>query len=41
MKRMLAQWPEDGAEAEPAYMTVLHRGLHCGQFLRWLEGGNG
>ncbi len=41
MRRMLADWPADRADAGADYMTVLHRGLHCGQFLRWLEGGNG
>ncbi len=41
MKCMLDDWPKDAATASPAYMAVLHRGLHCGQFIRWLEGGNG
>lgn len=41
MKRMMEDWPADETRAGPAYMAVLHRGLHCGQFLRWLEGGNG
>jgi len=41
MKRMMEDWPENETKAGPAYMTVLHRGLHCGQFLRWLEGDNG
>ncbi len=41
MRRMLDDWPSDTAQAGPEYLSVLHRGLHYGQFLRWLEGGNG
>lgn len=40
MKAMVAAWPEDASAAGLDYLSVLHRGLHCGQFLRWIEGGN-
>lgn len=41
MKRLLADWPADGATATfHDYGAVLSRGLHFGQFLRWIEGGN-
>ena len=37
MKALLSQWPSD--HWHPEYLTVLHRGLHFGQFLLWAEGG--
>lgn len=40
MKALLARWPEDPSEAGIEYLSTLHRGLHYGQFLRWMEGGN-
>lgn len=41
MKRLAADWPADPAKAGFGdYGAVLYRGLHVGQFLRWLEGGN-
>ncbi|MET4698130.1 asparagine synthase (glutamine-hydrolyzing) [Constrictibacter sp. MBR-5] len=41
MKRLAADWPAHPAEAGAGeYGAVLYRGLHVGQFLRWLEGGN-
>lgn len=41
MKRLAADWPADPAEAGfGEYGAVLNRGLHVGQFLRWIEGGN-
>lgn len=40
MKALLAQWPEDSSEAGVEYLSTLHRGLHYGQFLRWMEGSN-
>lgn len=43
MRAVLAEWPED-ADADQArergLQTVLNRGLHCGAFIRWVEGGN-
>lgn len=41
MKRLAADWPQDLAGARFGdYGAVLHRGLHAGEFLRWIEGGN-
>ncbi|MFD2264704.1 asparagine synthase-related protein [Lacibacterium aquatile] len=40
LKELLDRWPADHAAAGPEYMAILHRGLHFGQFLRWIEGGN-
>ena len=42
MKRLIAaEWPTDAAKTGFGdYGAVLHRGLHYGQFLRWIEGGN-
>lgn len=37
MKKLLAAWPSDNAH--PEYLVVLHRGLHFGQFLLWVERG--
>lgn len=37
MKALLSQWPSD--PWHPEYLTVLHRGLHFGQFLLWAESG--
>lgn len=41
MKRLAANWPTDTATTGfGEYGAVLHRGLHFGLFLRWIEGGN-
>lgn len=41
MKQLVRSWPENAAEAhEAGYMVTLHRGLHIGEFLRWVEGAN-
>ncbi len=41
MKRLVADWPTDAATTSfDDYGAVLNRGLHIGQFLRWIEGGN-
>ncbi len=40
LRALMDAWPTSAADAPPAYMAVLHRGLHYAQFLRWLEGGN-
>lgn len=37
MKALLSKWPSD--HGHPEYLTVLHRGLHFGQFLLWAERG--
>ncbi|WP_168220434.1 asparagine synthetase B family protein [Azospirillum thermophilum] len=40
MKRLAADWPTDAAATGfGEYGAVLHRGLHVGRFLRWIEGG--
>lgn len=42
MRRLVADWPTDAASTSFSdYGAVLYRGLHFGQFLRWIEGGNG
>ncbi|WP_165644435.1 asparagine synthase C-terminal domain-containing protein, partial [Oharaeibacter diazotrophicus] len=43
MRRIVdAEWPTDAAGTGFGdYGGVLHRGLHYGLFLRWIEGGNG
>lgn len=34
-------WPTDASRTEFGdHAAILHRGLHYGQFLRWVEGGN-
>lgn len=41
MKRLAADWPTDISTATfTDYGNTLHRGLHIGRFIRWLEGGN-
>lgn len=41
MKRIAADWPTDATTATFSdYGATLHRGLHIGRFIRWLEGGN-
>lgn len=41
MKAIAADWPDDDGTADlNRYLGVLHRGLHYGQFLRWIEGAN-
>lgn len=41
MKRLAENWPEGlPASGFNEYGAVLHRGLHVGRFLRWIEGGN-
>lgn len=44
LKRLVARWPKDADEAERRrneYKVMLSRSLHVGQFIRWVEGGNG
>jgi asparagine synthase (glutamine-hydrolysing) len=44
LKRLVMQWPRNETLAEQRlddYKFVLTRGLHIGQFVRWVEGGNG
>lgn len=43
LKRLMADWPKDGQAAERRKFELhlaLDRGLHVGQFIRWVEGGN-
>lgn len=43
MKRILADWPKDAQEAEARSGEIRQafaRGIHVGQFIRWVEGGN-
>ena len=43
LKRLMADWPADEHAAEkraPEFRSALSRGLHVGQFIRWVEGGN-
>lgn len=41
MKRLAADWPTDAATTGFGdYGGVLHRGMHIGMYLRWIEGGN-
>lgn len=37
MRALLSNWPN--RPASPEYLTLLHRGLHFGAFLRWIETG--
>lgn len=44
LKRLIADWPADAAAAEARmleYRLGLDRAVHVGQFIRWVEGGNG
>jgi asparagine synthase (glutamine-hydrolysing) len=41
LKRLMVEWPKDEHEAQmrlPDYMLALARGVHVGQFVRWVEG---
>jgi asparagine synthase (glutamine-hydrolysing) len=43
LKKLIAQWPKDEQAAEaraPDYKLALVRGIHIGQFVRWVEGAN-
>ena len=43
MKRLLVEWPKDVTAAQSRkrdYKYALARGVHVGQFIRWVEGGN-
>ncbi len=43
MKRILDNWPQDAQAAEDRRQEIrvaFGRGLHVGQFIRWVEGGN-
>ena len=43
MKRILDDWPRDAQNAQarrPEVKLAFGRGLHVGQFIRWVEGGN-
>jgi asparagine synthase (glutamine-hydrolysing) len=43
MKRILEKWPKDAQSAEDRRQEVrvaFGRGLHVGQFIRWVEGSN-
>lgn len=44
LKRLVTEWPSDAREAqarELEYRLALDRAVHLGQFIRWVEGGNG
>ena len=44
LKRLYANWPKsvaDGEDRIQAYRLGLTRAVHVGQFIRWVEGGNG
>ncbi|HYD68964.1 asparagine synthase-related protein [Azospirillum sp.] len=44
LKRLLDSWPDDSGQIEgdgSQYRVMLLRALHTGQFLRWVDGGNG
>lgn len=44
MKSLIESWPKDADEAEnrrEEYHLALDRAVHAGQFIRWVEGGNG
>jgi len=44
LKRLYAKWPTsvaDGEDRIQAYRLGLTRAVHVGQFIRWVEGGNG
>jgi asparagine synthase (glutamine-hydrolysing) len=41
LKRLMVEWPKDEHEAQMRisdYMLALARGVHVGQFVRWVEG---
>jgi asparagine synthase (glutamine-hydrolysing) len=41
LKRLMVEWPKDEHEAQlriSDYMLALARGVHVGQFVRWVEG---
>jgi asparagine synthase (glutamine-hydrolysing) len=43
LKKLVAQWPKDEHAAEKRvdeYKLALVRGVHIGQFIRWVEGAN-
>jgi asparagine synthase (glutamine-hydrolysing) len=43
LKRLMDQWPKDehvGQQHAAEYRLLLTRGIHVGQFIRWVEGGN-
>lgn len=39
LKAMATRWPTNPATVGSEYQDVLYRGLHHGQFLRWIENG--
>lgn len=44
LKRLMRDWPADEQAAQLRagdYRHVMMRALHAGQFIRWVEGGNG
>jgi asparagine synthase (glutamine-hydrolysing) len=44
LKKVMEAWPKEreaGGPVSPRYRAMLLRSLHAGQFLRWVEGGNG
>ena len=44
LKRLFSEWPKDAHEAQTRsaeYRYGLDRAVHVGQFIRWVEGGNG
>ena len=44
LKKVMEEWPKEreaGGPVSPRYRAMLLRSLHAGQFLRWVEGGNG
>jgi asparagine synthase (glutamine-hydrolysing) len=44
LKRLLSEWPKDAQQAEAKFnvhRVALGRAVHLGQFIRWVEGGNG
>lgn len=44
LKALYAEWPKDALEAESRateFGLLLDRAVHTGQFIRWVEGGNG
>ena len=43
MKHLMSEWPKDetiAARRKTEYRLALTRGVHIGQFIRWVEGGN-
>ncbi len=44
LKRLIAEWPKDAREAQARqseFRSHLDRAVQLGQFIRWVEGGNG